>query len=615
MITNSRDELTRALFGDEHADLHGPWRKLVSTEPFRRRDALTPAQRTALSYERLRLVNEHLADPADFARDPAAVSALHEWTAVVDAGLTTVAGIHYNLFLGSLLDHGPAGARDLGEFTSMRQLGTFLCTEVDHGNDAAAMETTATLQAADGTFVLHTPSAGAQKFMPNTSTAGGPKTAVVAARLIADGTDHGVFLFLVPLSGPEGTLPGVRVRPLPTRVGAPVDHCLTAFDQVLLPADALLAAGHGSLDPDGTFRSTLGSPRKRFLRSIARVTTGKLCMSAAALGGTRTALTVAVRYGHLRHIGGGRKGERVPLFAHHSHAAPLTRALAAAYAMTAWHREVVAAWCSQVRDGGFGGEAAERETVEREIAVAKGWITWRCRDLTTEARERCGAQGLLEVNGISERAVDIEGTITAEGDNLVIWAKAAGEMIFGHTAPPLAPPAPRGRPVTDPELLTELLAATEHLWHERARTRLRGGPSRDPLGRWNTAAGPALRLVDAYGARRAAQALRTAAQRARLPRAARLLDDLHTLFALQQVTAAAGDLLAAERMTADQVRALPDAVDAVTARLVPHAQELADAFDVPQEWLADLPVTTADLATAYDDPDGAWHRTRPTPVG
>lgn len=608
-MTNLRDDLTRTLFGEDHDDLHGPWRKLVSTEPFRHRGALTPAERTALSYERLRLVNQHLADPAAFARDPAALSALHEWTSVVDAGLTTVAGIHYNLFLGSILDHDPGDNRDLSEFLSMRQLGTFLCSEVDHGNDAAAMETTATRRS-DGAFVVHTPSAGAQKFMPNTSTAGGPKSAVVAARLIADGSDHGVFLFLVPLTGPDGMLPGVRVRPLPPRAGAPVDHCLTAFDQVVLAPDALLSAGHGRLDADGTFHSPLGSPRKRFLRSISRVTTGKLCMSAAALGTTRTALTVAVRYGHLRHISGGRKGERVPLFAHHSHAAPLTHALAVLYAMTAWHREVVAAWSTQAPDGTPG-----TQTYEREIAVAKGWITWRCRDLTIEARERCGAQGLLEANGIAERAVDIEGTITAEGDNLVVWAKAAGEMIFGHASPVPPTLSPQGRDITDPEFLAGLLAADERLWHERARTRLRQGPSGDPLGRWNAAVGPALRLVDTYGGRRAAEALRGAASRAGTPQAARLLTGLHTLFALHRVADAAGDLLAEGRMTADQVHALPAAIDTVSSQLEGHAMTLVDAFDVPQEWLADLPISSADLAAAYDDPDGAWHRAIPLPGG
>lgn len=115
----------------------------------------------------------------------------------MDGGLCTVASIHYNLFLGSLLDHDVEG-RDLSAFTSMKRTGTFLCTELEHGNDVASMETTAVLDRTTNGFVLNTPTPGARKFMPNTSTIGGPKSAVVAARLVIDGRDQGVFLFLTP---------------------------------------------------------------------------------------------------------------------------------------------------------------------------------------------------------------------------------------------------------------------------------------------------------------------------------------------------------------------------------------------------------------------------------
>ncbi|MEU6239035.1 hypothetical protein ABZ885_39415, partial [Kitasatospora sp. NPDC047058] len=288
-------ELTGLLF--DRADrerVHGSWRALLADETFHHRSGLTPGQRVGLSYERLREVNAVAGDPEDLARDPRRLAALHEWTGVMDGGLCTLASIHYNLFLGSLLDHeqGPGG-RDLSEYTAMHRTGTFLCTELDHGNDASALETTAEFDRATGGFVLHTPTDGAQKFMPNTSLAGGPKSAVVAARLLVDGTDRGIFLFLTPLSDDDGHLPGVHVRPLPYRTGTAVDHCLTAFDHVRLPREAMLQADHGRVAPDGTFTSSVGSRRKRFLESIDRVTTGKLCMSGGTLGMARAALVFA----------------------------------------------------------------------------------------------------------------------------------------------------------------------------------------------------------------------------------------------------------------------------------------------------------------------------------
>jgi acyl-CoA oxidase len=104
---------------------------------------------------------------------------------VVDGATSTVAGIHYNLFLGSLLDDRLSPPRDVSDFVGLARTGTFLCTERAHGNDAAALETVARYDRERDAFVLHTPHEGAQKYMPNTSAAGGPKTAVVAARLLS----------------------------------------------------------------------------------------------------------------------------------------------------------------------------------------------------------------------------------------------------------------------------------------------------------------------------------------------------------------------------------------------------------------------------------------------
>jgi alkylation response protein AidB-like acyl-CoA dehydrogenase len=197
------------LLFDGQPDIHEPWQHLFSSEAFAFQEGLT--QRIELSYQRLRLVNAAVPDPKALARDAAALSALHEWAGVAGAGMATVLSIHYNLFLGGLLEHDHAG-RDLDPYVRMEPLGTFLGTERSHGNDAPQLETTAAFDRDTGGFILHTPTPGATKWMPNTSDLGGPKDAVVAARLIINGTDHGVFLFLTPLTNAHGHhLPGVAL--------------------------------------------------------------------------------------------------------------------------------------------------------------------------------------------------------------------------------------------------------------------------------------------------------------------------------------------------------------------------------------------------------------------
>ncbi|MFF3754161.1 acyl-CoA dehydrogenase [Streptomyces sp. NPDC002018] len=658
--------LTRVLFGEEFSRVHGPWRRLVAAEPFRRPADASPRERVALAYARLRTVNDSLDSPLALASDPRRLAALYEWLGPVDSCLTTVAGIHYNLFLGSLLDHAtPAGAdgrepgpapgpdRDLGDFLALRRVGTFLCTELAHGNDAAALETTATYDRARDGFVLHTPHAGAQKFMPNTSTVGGPKSGVVAARLLVDGADHGVFLFLVPLTDGGSALPGVRVRALPPLLGSPVDHSLTSFDQVFVARDALLGGAQGRLGADGVFTSEQSNRRRRFLTSIGRVTTGKLSMSAGALGGARVALALAVRYGGNRLISGSRAVERVPVFAHRSHHGPLVEALATVYAMSLLHRAALDAWVAHTEEN--------KGETERTVAVAKGWITWQARAVILECRERCGAQGLLESNGLAELMAGAEGAITAEGDNLAIYAKAAAEMLFSAGTPGPDGSAPHGRvggrdgngngngpggvrdgggeerpggageerpgglggeqpggagedgPVadrelSDPRFLGALLAGVEELWLARARRRMSRTPRGDSLTRWNTASGAALRAVEAHAHRRAAEAFAAAVDELAPGTAAYdLLRSLHRLFALRWIDRNSGELLVAGRLAPRHVDGLPEAVERLIAELAPHAPTLVEAFALPEEMLADWPIAGAGYLDAYDDAEAAWH--------
>ncbi|MGW6744489.1 acyl-CoA dehydrogenase family protein [Streptomyces sp. NPDC055025] len=639
--------LTRVLFGEEFSRVHGPWRRLVAAEPFRRPADASPRARVALAYARLRTLNDSLDSPLALAADPRRLAALYEWLGPVDSCLTTVAGIHYNLFLGSLLDHAsPAGAdgrdpepaRDLADFLALRRVGTFLCTEVAHGNDAAALETTAVYDRDRDGFVLHTPHAGAQKFMPNTSPVGGPKSGVVAARLLVDGADHGVFLFLTPLTDGERALPGVRVRGLPALLGSPVDHSLTSFDRVFVARDALLGGAQGRLGGDGVFTSEQSNRRRRFLTSIGRVTTGKLSMSAGALGGARVALALAVRYGGHRLISGARAVDRVPVFAHRSHHGPLVSALATVYAMSLLHRAALDAWVAHTEE--------DKGETERTVAVAKGWITWQARAVILECRERCGAQGLLESNGLAELMAGAEGAITAEGDNLAIYAKAAAEMLFSAGSPEpdssgrggsgrggpgrgvsgRGGPGRRGpgeyggsdgadedgpvatRELSDPRFLGALLAGVEELWLARARRRMSQAPRGDSLARWNTASGAALRAVEAHAHRLAGEAFAAAAAEPAPGTAADdLLRSLHRLFALQWIDRNSGDLLAAGRLAPRHVDGLPEAVERLIAELAAHAPTLVDAFALPEEMLADWPIAGARYVDAYDDAQAAWH--------
>lgn len=69
---------------------------------------------------------------------------MHEWITIVDPTPATAATIHYCLSLGALVEQGNLTTGELAPYAGMREVGTFLVTEVAHGNNAAGVETIAT---------------------------------------------------------------------------------------------------------------------------------------------------------------------------------------------------------------------------------------------------------------------------------------------------------------------------------------------------------------------------------------------------------------------------------------------------------------------------------------
>jgi acyl-CoA oxidase len=195
--------------------------------------------------------------------------------------------------------------------------GEFLLTGLDHGLDARTLETTATLQA-DGSFVLHTPHSGAAKTMPPSSPHSGiQRTAVAFAGFMVAGKDHGVRLFVVPLNDASGAMsPGVSCTFSPSRPEAKaIDHAMTSFTYVPLPAEALLGNLHGSLEAE----------RQAFMHAIHRVSVGTLCLSTSNAIVLRVASCISGRYSARKRVGVPKS---VPILSFSTQYGPISRVFA-----------------------------------------------------------------------------------------------------------------------------------------------------------------------------------------------------------------------------------------------------------------------------------------------
>lgn len=99
-------------------------------------------------------------------------------------------------------------------------LGCYAQTEIGHGSNVAALETTATLDKATDEFIIHTPSVTATKYWPG-DLGRFSSHAVVFARLIVDENDYGVQPFMVQIRDVNTwkKLPGVECGDLGPKIG------------------------------------------------------------------------------------------------------------------------------------------------------------------------------------------------------------------------------------------------------------------------------------------------------------------------------------------------------------------------------------------------------------
>ncbi|KAF7336094.1 Acyl-CoA dehydrogenase NM domain-like protein [Mycena venus] len=338
----------------------------------------------------------------------------------LDGAATTLLTIQYNLAAGTLgafvseRDDILALVKDIIDF---RTIGQFCLTELEHGLDAFNLETTAVLLD-DGRFELHTPHPGAAKFMPPTTPVlGRPCFAVVFAQLLAKGICQGIRPFVVCLNDGFKMCPGISARILPQRGNsAPVNHCLTTFDRVILPSSALLGDMIIS-----------GPPRLHFLSSIWRVAVGTLALTSIAIPGLAIASHIALQYS-LRRLVRGNDGDIIPIFNFRTQQTPILTTIAQAFVLRAFHQQAVRHFV----DDGLS------PFVQHGIATCfKAVVVRDTLGSHSTLSERCGAQGLFGYNRLIVHHDEMRGVAIAEGDVLVLSIRLATELLLEkYSLPP-----------------------------------------------------------------------------------------------------------------------------------------------------------------------------------
>ncbi|GAA0575816.1 acyl-CoA dehydrogenase [Paractinoplanes ferrugineus] len=553
--------------------------------------------------------------------DPGGSVVAAEMLAQLDLSLMVKAGVQWGLFGGAVvaLGNDRQHATHLPDIISAKLLGCFAMTETGHGSDVQQLRTLCTYDPATESFDLHTPHEAARKdYIGNAARDG--RMAVVFAQLITGGKSYGVHAWLVPIRDEDGNpLPGVTVGDDGHKAGLlGVDNGRLSFDHVRVPRDMLLDR-YGQVAEDGTYTSSIENDTRRFFTMLGTLVRGRIVVGGSSSAATKSALTIAVRYGDLRRqFRAPGEGLEIALNDYLAHQRILLVALAKTYALTFAQEELVTA-LHEVQTATGGVDEHRQRELESRAAGLKAVQTWHATTTIQACREACGGAGYLAENRLPGLKADTDVFTTFEGDNTVLlqlvakglltgyrdafgsldgWGRAAfvaeqvREMVLERTAArSLIQRLVDAVPGRDEEV-----ALTDRGWHlamfeDREKHLLDGVIRRLRKGAatkkdrqfdiFNDVQDHVLELAKAHVDRVVLEAFVAAVQRSGEP----LLDRMCDLYALSTIEGHKGWYLEHGRITPNRSKSVTAKTNELLKQLRPHMRELVDAFAIPDEWL------------------------------
>ncbi|KAI0830358.1 acyl-CoA oxidase [Trametes gibbosa] len=297
--------------------------------------------------------------------------------------------------------------------------GCYLQTELGHGTNVAALETTATYLPATRQFEIHSPSLTSSKWwvgaLGKTATHG-----VVQARLILPGgKDVGPHLFFVQLRSMDNhrVLPGITIGDIGPKAlagYAAVDNGYARFDHVRVPREHMLS-GFASVTQEGLYvqppHAKLSYGGMLYIRSGMVISGGWTIAKGA---------TIAIRYATVRRQGTkGPDGLERQVITYPSVYYRLLPTLAHAYVFIVLGRDLWRAF-SDMTAKLVSGDTSSLPEMHATTSGLKSLVsTIAIQDLET-ARRSMGGHGFSDFAGVGRLYADYLPSATFEGDNFVL---------------------------------------------------------------------------------------------------------------------------------------------------------------------------------------------------
>ncbi|KAJ3182800.1 hypothetical protein HDU85_002403 [Gaertneriomyces sp. JEL0708] len=431
------DELTVFLNGKENLERDRTLTKVLESEKvFDKKDWYYQGrtERFKGSQERARRIVE-IGKEQDWDR-------MTKWRAMAIVDEPGPFALHFSMFIPTL--EGQATDEQMAKWlplaNNFRIIGCYAQTELGHGSNVQGLETTATYIPETEEFEIHSPSLTASKWwiggLGRTAT-----HAIVVARLILKGKDHGTHTFIVQIRSLEDhtPLPGITIGDVGPKLGyQQVDNGFMLFDKVRVPRDAMLMR-YARVEADGTYNrppsSKLSYGTMVFVRSSI--------VSSAAKNLARAA-TIATRYSAVRRQFCNAEASKDDSLVQQP-ACPTTVVETAVidYPMQQYRLMTRIAQSYALH---FTGVAMMDLYNELTQLLAEGNLailpevhatSSGLKSLTTDIayagledlRRACGGHGFLKVSGFPEFIGDYAPNVTYEGDNYMLTQQTARYLL------------------------------------------------------------------------------------------------------------------------------------------------------------------------------------------
>jgi acyl-CoA oxidase len=552
-----------------------------------------------------------MAYPKEFGgqNDMASYFSVMETISYLDLSLVVKFGVQFGLwgmsvyFLGTEKHH----KKYLKDIGTLELPGCFAMTETGHGSNVRGIETTATYDHSNKTFIINTPNELARKEYIGNAAAHG-QMATVFAKIIVEGKDYGVGAFVVPLREKNGTMKaGVQIKDCGRKLGLNgVDNGVIYFKDVVIPMDDMLDKFAG-VSADGKFTSPISSDNRRFFTMLGTLVGGRIGIPRSGNAASKLGLAIAIKYGDQRRQFGPEGAAEVPILNYRTHQRRLMPLLANVYALHFSLQYLTERFLLRT-DG-------QMQEIEALAAGLKSFATWNTTATLQECRECCGGKGYLSENRIGDMKSDSDIYTTFEGDNTVLMQLVAKSRLtefkqefsnmnafglLGYVAQQAATSISEMNPITirktdEDHLLDPEFHRNAFIYRERdiltsAGKRLRRHISdgMDSFDAFNVAQHHLVQVGFAYIERIILEKFQEAVAKTTDKGCQQVLRKLCNLFALSQIEKNKAWYLEQGYMDGSKTKAIRKLMNQLCWEIRQEAVPLVEAFKIPENCMAPI---------------------------